>query len=239
MKQQPLKRIKTAFILAAGFGTRLEHLTKDIPKPLVIYKGRPMIENVIYKLESSGITDIFINTHHHHGKMYEYFENRKSSSRIKLLYEKEILGTGGAIKNAQEYLSNEEDFFIYNCDVDCEIDLSLLENFHFSKNSSVTLAVQARKSGRSLLGDPEGALIGLTRNGNDIIHKNGSFEVIKHLGFCGIQIVKNEIFRHFPPNEQIIDIISVYMSMVKYNIRIYTYDISDVFWKDLGTPQNL
>ena len=46
-----MKKIDTVMILAAGYGSRLKHLTNEIPKALVEYKGKPMIENVIRKLE--------------------------------------------------------------------------------------------------------------------------------------------------------------------------------------------
>jgi len=58
------KKITSAFILAAGFGTRLKPYTKELPKALVLYNGKPMIENVISKLKIIGITEFYINTHH-------------------------------------------------------------------------------------------------------------------------------------------------------------------------------
>ena len=53
-----------AFIFAAGFGTRLKELTKDIPKPLLKVKGRSLIEWNILKLKSAGFDQIIINTHY-------------------------------------------------------------------------------------------------------------------------------------------------------------------------------
>lgn len=235
-----MKKIDTAIILAAGFGTRLKHLTNDIPKALVEFKGKPMIENVIGKLESYGIKNIFINTHHHHQKMDEYFKHRKSSSNIQLLYEKEILGTGGAIKNAEKFLSGTNDFLIYNTDVDSEINLYDFEDFHFMKNSIATLAVQNRMTSRYLLCDSAGVLLGRIEHEKDIIYKNHSepIESIAHKAFCGIHILNNTVFNSMPP-EGYFEIISVYINMLKKGLNIYTFDISEVFWKDLGIPENL
>lgn len=235
-----MKKIDTAMILAAGYGSRLKHLTNDIPKALVEYKGRPMIENVIRKLELAGIKNIIINTHHHYEKMMKYFNERKSSSNIHLIYEKEILGTGGAIKNAKKYLSSSNDFLIYNTDVDCEIDLYDFENSHFLENSIATLAVQDRKTSRFLLCDSGGVLLGRTENEKDIIYKNHSElnDSFAHKAFCGIHILSNTVFEHMS-SEGYFDIIPLYMSMLKKGIKVFTYDISDISWKDLGIPENL
>ena len=53
-----------AFILAAGFGTRLKDLTKDFPKPLLKVKGKSLIEWNILKLKRAGFDQIIINTHY-------------------------------------------------------------------------------------------------------------------------------------------------------------------------------
>ena len=109
--------VKKAFILAAGLGTRLKPLTENLPKALVPFKGKPMIENVISKLNRAGINDILINTHHRADKMEEYFANRSGNENITLIHEAQILGTGGAIKNAEKHLSDTEAFLVYNTDV--------------------------------------------------------------------------------------------------------------------------
>ncbi len=56
-----MKKIDTAMILAAGYGTRLKPFTDTLPKALVEFNGKPMIENVIGKLEFAGIKNIIIN----------------------------------------------------------------------------------------------------------------------------------------------------------------------------------
>lgn len=236
-----MKNIDTALILAAGYGSRLKHFTIDLPKPLVEFKGKPMIENVINKLESYGIKNIFINTHHHYQKMEEYFAHRKSSSKIQLLYEKEILGTGGAIKNAEKNLYGINDFLIYNTDVDCEIDLNDFEDAHFSKNALATLAVNKRKTSRYLLTSLKGALLGRTENDINVYYSNfiPNSENIVLKAFCGIHILNNKIFKFFPANDDFFDIIPLYMSIIKRGLEIFTYDISETYWKDLGIPDNL
>ena len=50
-----------AFILAAGLGTRMKHLTKDIPKPLVKVNNKPLIEYSLDNLKKFGTSNVVIN----------------------------------------------------------------------------------------------------------------------------------------------------------------------------------
>ena len=53
-----------AFILAAGKGERLKPLTNDCPKPLILIKGKPLLEWNLIKLRSAGIKEVVINLHY-------------------------------------------------------------------------------------------------------------------------------------------------------------------------------
>ena len=49
-------------ILAGGYGTRLSEYTKDIPKPLVIINGKPIIVHIIKHYKKYGFKDFYIAT---------------------------------------------------------------------------------------------------------------------------------------------------------------------------------
>ena len=229
--------VKKAFILAAGLGTRLKPLTEKLPKALVPFKGKPMIENVISKLNRAGIYNILINTHHHADKMEEYFANRSGNENITLIHEAQILGTGGAIKNAEKHLSDTEAFLVYNTDVDCEVDIGDFFDFHSCNNAIASLCVKKRKSSRYKINKEKGALIGRTENGENAIYGIKS-DTISKKAFCGIHIINTKIFKYLNKNENF-DIIPEYMSILQKNEEIMTYDISGIYWKDLGKLQNL
>lgn len=230
--------VKKVFILAAGFGSRLKPLTDNLPKALIPYKGKPMIENVITKLTSQGINEIVINTHHHADRMNEYFSSRRGKEDITLVYESRILGTGGALKNAEKYLVDAENFFIYNTDVDSDVDLEEFSNFHLENEGIATLCVQQRKTTRYLISDSFGKLTGRTENGKNVFYTENTND-INLRAFCGIHLINRRIFQFLPENEENFDIIPLYMSIINQKNMIFTYDISSNFWKDLGVPQNL
>lgn len=93
----------SAMIFAAGFGSRLAPLTKDLPKPLVPINGRPMIAHTIDLLRAAGIETIVANTHYLHSKMEAFLATEK----IKFSREMpDILDTGGGLKNALPLLGS-------------------------------------------------------------------------------------------------------------------------------------
>ena len=96
-------------ILAAGFGTRMEDLTKDLPKPLLPIKGRPLIDYAFDLIEPLQIENIFVNTHYHADLIQSHIN--KNHEDIKISFEPEILGTGGGIKKIQR-----NDLFVLNTD---------------------------------------------------------------------------------------------------------------------------
>ena len=64
-----------AMILAAGQGTRVRPLTKDIPKPMIPILGKPVLEYIIEQLARHGIKEIMINVAFMHHKIEDYFGN--------------------------------------------------------------------------------------------------------------------------------------------------------------------
>jgi N-acetyl-alpha-D-muramate 1-phosphate uridylyltransferase len=223
--------IKKAMILAAGFGTRLKPLTDSVPKALVKVNGIPMIEHVINKLVGFGISYIVINTHHFAGQIEDFFNKKDFGVEIKLLYEKEILGTGGGIKNASEFLNDSGPFLVHNVDVVSEIDFDDLVKFHSANSDFVTLAVKKRDTKRPLIFDEEMNLIGRASENKSYSYRNGVGEE-KYFGFCGIHVISTEIFENF--NEKgFFDIFTPYFRLVSTRI-IKAYDIKSAHWQDVG-----
>jgi len=60
-------------ILAAGQGTRVRPLTRDVPKPMVPVLGKPLMEYLIEHLARHGVTEIMVNVAYHHHTIERYF----------------------------------------------------------------------------------------------------------------------------------------------------------------------
>ncbi|MBU0894306.1 MAG: nucleotidyltransferase family protein [Nanoarchaeota archaeon] len=119
-----------AIILAGGLGKRLRPLTKTIPKPMVKINNKPFLEFKIEQLKQHNIFEIILCVGYLGEKIEAYFgDGKKFGVNITYSYEKELLGTAGAIKNA-ESLINSKNFLVMNGDVFVPVDLSKFLEFH-------------------------------------------------------------------------------------------------------------
>lgn len=128
-------------ILCGGQGTRLYPLTYDIPKVMIPINGKPALEYQIEWAKKYNIKDIIICSGHLHKYIENYFgDGSKFGVNIKYSVEKEPLGTGGPIKLVKDIIGND-DFFVLNGDILCNINLHKVIEFHKSKNALATIVI--------------------------------------------------------------------------------------------------
>ena len=112
-------------ILAGGKGTRLRPLTYTVPKPMVKVCGKPFLEHQLEVVKLFGLTDILILASYLGRQLENYFSDGSDlGMKIRYCYERIPLGTGGALRNADEMLS--ERFIVLNGDTLLLIDYSKL-----------------------------------------------------------------------------------------------------------------
>lgn len=221
--------IKKAMILAAGFGTRLKPLTDNIPKALVPFRNGTMISYQINKLKSIGVKEIVINAHHFSGLMEKYLNETDFGVKIYLIIEKDILGTGGGIMNAVDYLRNEDAFLVVNVDVFTDLDFTDMLSEFKKNNPFAILAVQKRKTSRYLEFDDDFVISGRIKS-----------EEMKEnfYAFNGVHIISNKIFQYDYKSDYK-DIIDIYLEMREENYRIEGYDAGKSYFIDLGKIENI
>ena len=109
-------KIKTALILCAGFGDRLNPVTLNTPKPLLKIKELSLIEHCIRLIIDLDIKKILINTFYLKEQIYEFFHNHNYKVEIEIIDDgNTILDTGGGILNLIKY-SKDENFLVFNPD---------------------------------------------------------------------------------------------------------------------------
>ena len=95
---QPEPRDNPIFIMAGGFGTRLQPLTDHCPKPMLRVGDKPMLEHLINQFVSYGFHNFYISTHYLPEVIRNHFgDGNKWGVSIDYVYEKSPLGTGGAL----------------------------------------------------------------------------------------------------------------------------------------------
>ncbi len=131
-----------AVIMAGGKGTRLVSVTKDeIPKPMALIAGKPLLLWQLEELRRNGVTDILIITGHLGQKIESYFQNGAAFGvRISYIREKEPLGTAGAFYYLRSRLAGQHFLLVFG-DICFTADLGAMERFHLAHKAKATLFV--------------------------------------------------------------------------------------------------
>ncbi len=227
-----------AMILAAGIGSRLRPLTDEVPKALLDVGGAPMIERVIGRLKSVGVTEIIVNLFHLGDRVVEFLAAQDNFGlRIEFTHESQLLDTGGGLKNAAWFFDDGKPFLLHNVDVLSEIDLGELLRFHRATGPLVTLAVQDRPSSRRLVFDREDRLCG-RESPEGLEWARGPVSGGERLAFTGIHVIDPAIFPKLTETGSF-PIIQAYLRLAGQGERIVAYRADGRYWQDIGSPQKL
>jgi len=216
-----------ALILAAGFGERLGPITDHIPKPLLPICGKPIIDSVLDRISSLSPEITCINTHHRSELFENWKRNRTTHCNIRLFHEVFILGTGGALKNAEAMLRNSA-FIVHNADILTDIDMATLVKSHRESGNIATLAVHDHEKFNNVWIDKKGFLkyVGNTLGGENA----GLWKT----AFMGIAVYSPEILNYIPEGKS--SVVDAWLKSVKAGHPIGTVDFSGAAWTDIGTP---
>lgn len=95
-------------ILAAGLGTRLQHIVPDIPKVMIPLGGKPLLHHTIDRLKAGGFSEFVMNLHYFPEVITDYFgDGSKFGVNIEYSYEEELLESAGALKKMERYLTGD------------------------------------------------------------------------------------------------------------------------------------
>ena len=144
-------KVKTALILCAGLGKRLNPITLEKPKPLLELNNTTLLENTINLVKELGIKKIFLNTFYLKDQIENYLNSKNFDISINIIEDgNEILETGGGIKNMINN-SNEKNFLIFNPDtvwnfnyIQCIRQMN--EFFEYNKIKNILLVVNKKIS---------------------------------------------------------------------------------------------
>ena len=138
-----------AIILVGGLGSRLGDLTKETPKPLLPIRGKPFLLSLLEHLFNNGFSNVVLATGYKHNLVEEFIKNLPKNYNIpNIIFSKEdnILGTGGAIMQAINYV-NSDFAFIFNGDTFIDINYDQFLKFHMKKNSNISICANFIKEG--------------------------------------------------------------------------------------------
>lgn len=221
--------------LAAGYGKRLLPLTAHIPKPLLPFCGKSIIDLTLERLLFSGGAELcVVNTHHLGSRLEEHLSALPYAGRLRIFPEKEILGTGGPFVHAKSLLREADLILLQNADVVCDFDVSALIAQHVAESNIATMA---------LIDGPENRVLCAGGKVYDILGKlslsppEALFSSARLLTYGCVAAFSPEIFDYLPEEPIFCSLIDGILNALKANPgRIGAYLPPRPFeWTDIGS----
>ncbi len=182
----------SVMILAAGYGSRLRPITKKTPKPLVKVAGITLLQNLLDHVLKLNCKKIILNTHYQHDKIYDFIKNNYANENIAISYEKELLDTGGGVKNALSLFESNE-ALILNSDI-------YWSSNNFEEIKTFITSFRNEQKCKLLL-VPKEKTHGIYNNKGDFIISEGIIERFKEhheiLVYSGAQIISLDILNEY------------------------------------------
>jgi dTDP-glucose pyrophosphorylase len=220
---QPQKLDNPVFIMAGGFGTRLQPLTDHCPKPMLRVGDKPMLEHLINQFISFGFHDFFISTHYLPEIIHEHFgDGSKWNVSIQYVYEDNPLGTGGALGLLPKNRPNLP-LIMMNGDVLTKLNYAELLRHHEENEFDATLCVRE---------DEHRVPFGVIETENQLITDMVEKPTYRYKINTGIYVLNPEIVDSVMIDQRI-DMPTLLEQQRANNKRIGTYTSYD-YWLDIG-----
>jgi D-glycero-alpha-D-manno-heptose 1-phosphate guanylyltransferase len=133
--------INEAIVLAGGFGTRLQSVVNDLPKPMAPINGLPFLSFVFDYLQKYGIEHIILSVGYRHEAISSFYGNNYNNIKISYAIEDEPLGTGGAINFAMQK-AETKNVFVINGDTLFNVNLIDFAKKHDKAQAELSIALR-------------------------------------------------------------------------------------------------
>ena len=221
-----------AVITAGGRGTRLSSITGNIPKPMILICGKPILEYQINCLRENGIVDIYIIVGYLGDAIKDYFKNGSSFGvKIQYIEENEPLGSAGSLFYLKELI--DSDFIFLFGDLMLDIDFHRMARFHKQHNASITLLSHPNSH-------PFDSDLIVINDENLVISIDSKHNIRNYyyhnLVNSGVYIVSPIILKTYFLTLKKVDFEKDVVNLEIKNKTVYSYHSTE-YVKDAGTPE--
>ncbi len=226
-----------AVILAGGLGTRMRPITETIPKPMIMVAGKPFLLHQLELLRDAGIARVLLLVAYLGEQIREYFgDGAKFACNVSYSFEPSLLGTGGALKNAEAQLQNY--FVLVNGDTYLAIDYSELVG-KFAEANCSALIVAYEKPAAVSRGIPASLLpnnLGVDAEGVVTAYRKRDPEGLSHID-AGVIVLKKGILAGFVTGQKCSLEEEIYPNLIARG-EMRAWVTREPFY-DMGSPQGL
>jgi mannose-1-phosphate guanylyltransferase len=202
-----------AMLLAAGLGTRLGELSAERPKPLLPVADIPLLRYGLALCRGHGIDEVVINLHHHGEQIMAALEGAEREFGITLRWSHEpiILGTGGGIRQAADWLTRggQDPFLVMNGKLVTDIDLGAVLARHRTSGAVATMVVRevpdAERWGAVDLDGEDRVVRIINKGGPGASGGQGQpAPVVRRTMFTGVHVISPRLVEYLPEGESCI-----------------------------------
>lgn len=222
-------------ILAGGFGSRLRNKIGDIPKPMALLSGKPVLEYQIELCEKYGFRRIALLVYYQSNIIREHFGNGDKWG-VEITYVEETIarGTAGAIRDALCEL--DEKFIVLYADTYVDVDLKRFWLHGSSEDVSATLLLHPNDH------PYDSDVVEVTDEGFvNAIHPYPHPDELCYLNLVNAALYilrKNDIKKFIPKSGKYDLAKDIFKEMLIAGLRLKAY-ISPEYVKDMGTPTRM
>lgn len=216
-----------AIVLAGGFGSRLQEVVSDVPKPMAPINSVPFLTYILLYLEGQKIDEIILSVGYKHNTIQNYYGDSFHGIPLSYAVEDTPLGTGGAIKKALN-MTNDKEVLILNGDTFFPVELKKVYRAYEANNGLVTLVLK-RMSDSGRYGSIE---IDEFKNIVKFVEKQtGKSGYING----GVYILNTGVFRNFPTSE-----VFSFENFLEENFKLLGANglVLDDYFIDIGIPRD-
>lgn len=217
-----------AIILAGGLGTRLRSELSEIPKSMALIGSRPFLEYQMDHLLANGISRFILSVGYKSEYIRKHFSDRYKNCEIIYAIEKTLLGTGGAIKNAMQFVVGDQ-VVIANGDSLFFSDLQAQFRIHLAYEADVTLALKPMRK--------------IDRYGTILIDGSGKITSFSEKQFAGKGLINGGLYIFNVSSFRRLDLPDIFsiekdFFKTKVNQLNFFGAISKGYFLDIGIPED-
>lgn len=227
------KKIRQAFVLGAGLGTRLRPLTDSVPKPMIPLWNRPLLTWALDHLMADAGTGAFLVNTHHCPEVYDRFfpHHQWRGASLDFRHEPTLLDTAGGIANVIDWLpSGGESFFVYNGDILTDLPLAPAIEAHETSDALVTMVLRSDGAALQVAWDEKSGRVA------DIRQATGRGADLPRYQFTGIYLVRPAFLDRLTPGK-IESVILPFLDTIRDEDGIGGVVIDKGGWSDLGNRE--
>lgn len=213
-------------IMAGGMGTRFSTVTKILPKPLIPFGEKPVIEVIMDNFSAFGCTEFHLLLGYKGAMIQSYFDSTENGYNPKYVVETQPCGTAGSLKLLEQDQLTDS-FFVSNSDIVINADYTDIYDFHKKNHYDITVVSAMRH-----FVIPYGVMDMTTGGSMKGLTEKPEYDFLVN---TGMYVIKRDVLKMLPEKGKF-DFTDLLKKTQESGGKVGIYPVSEKSWVDIGQP---